>query len=62
MFRAHDIVSSAVCFSGDDSDLWNGGFGVGEQKFGAVSDDAAVFLTGAWEEAWHVDERGERSQ
>src|SRR6266849_20257 len=40
----HDAIGTAVGFAGDDGDFGDGGFGVGEEQFGAVLDDAAELL------------------
>ena len=41
----------------DDSDLGNGGFGIRVEQLGAVTDNAAVLLVGAWLEAGDIDKR-----
>ena len=61
MLRAHHAVGAAVGFAQDDRDLRNGRFAVSEQQLGAVDDDAAVFLSGARQEARYVDERHDRN-
>ena len=57
MFGRHHIVGAAVGFARDERDLGHGAFGVGIQQFGAVGDDAAVFLRGAGHEAGHIHQR-----
>ena len=61
MLRAHHAVGAAVGFAQNDRDLRNGRFAVSEQQLGAVDDDAAVFLSGARQEARYVDERHDRN-
>src|SRR6266478_8214118 len=56
----HDAIGAAVGFAGDDGDLGDGGFGVGEEQLGAMLDDAAEFLLCTGKEAGHVFEGDER--
>src|SRR6185312_10844840 len=60
MLRAHYAVGSPVGFSCDDRDLGDCGFGVGEEQFGSVADNASEFLAGAREEAGDVFEGHDR--
>ena len=53
---SHDIVGTAVRFTGDDGDLGNGGLGVGVQELGTVPDDTVVLLRSSGQETGHVDE------
>ena len=50
----HGQVCAAVGLSCDQGEFGDGGFGVGEQKFGAVADDATPFLDHAGKEAGNV--------
>ena len=56
VFASHDDVGSAICFAGYQRDLRHGSLNVGVEQFGAVSDDAAVFLVNAWKEARYIYE------
>src|SRR2546421_6411692 len=60
MFRAHDVVGSAVGLARDHRDLRHGRLAEGEQELRAVPDDPAELLFRPGEEAGHVDEREER--
>ena len=52
--------STSAYLASDDGDFRHGGLGVGVEQFGAVSDDAAVLLGRARQEARHVDKRHQR--
>ena len=53
----HHVIGAAIGLARDDRDLGHRRFGISEQQFGAVLDDAAVFLCRAGQEARHVDKR-----
>src|SRR3954449_12927624 len=57
----HDVIRTAVGLACEDGDLGDRCFGVGVEKFGAASNDAAPLLCGARQEARDVDERHDRN-
>lgn len=56
VFGVHNIVSSTVCFAGDECDTWYGGFAECLQELGSVGDDTVPFLVGAGQETRYVNE------
>ena len=60
MFGRHHVVGAAVRFAGDYGHFGYGRFGVGVEEFGAVSDDTAILLAGAGQEAGYVDQGDDR--
>jgi len=60
VFAAHDHIRASVSFARDHADLGDAGFGVGEQHFGAVADDAAVLLVHPRQKTGRVHEGYDR--
>ena len=60
ILAGHNHVRAAIGFARDDGDLGHGGFGVGVEQFCAVTDDAAMFLGDAGQEAGRIDKGDQR--
>src|SRR5262249_12131193 len=60
VFARHDLVGAAVRLARDDRQLRHRRLAEGIEELGAVHDDAAPFLLGAWQKSRHVLERHER--
>ena len=61
ILAAHGQVSAAVGLTQDHGDLRNGGFAVGIDDLGAVTDDTAVLLSGTGQEAGNIHQRKQRN-
>ena len=61
VFGTHHIIGPAIGLAGDHREFGHGRFGIGEQKLGAVLDEAAIFLLGAGQEAGHIDKGDNRN-
>ena len=60
MFGAHHVVGTAIGLAGDERHLGDSGLGIGVEQFGAVFDNAAIFLRGAGQKAGHIDKGDNR--
>src|SRR4029079_14891509 len=60
VLAAHDVVGAAAGLAGDDRQLRDRRLAIGEEQLRAVTDDPAVLLLDAREEARYVDERDQR--
>ena len=54
VFRAHNAVCSAVCFSKNNCNFWNSSLAVSVKKFCTVKDNSAVLLLCARKEARYI--------
>lgn len=56
MLGGHNIISTSISFSGDESNFWNGGLGISVEKLCSVRDDSIILLVGSRQEPWDINE------
>src|SRR3546814_15565976 len=61
MLRRHHVIGAAIGLARDDRNLGDRRFGISEEQFRAMLDDAVKFLRGAGQKARDVDEGDDRN-